>query len=182
MDINVSLNRLKVKKSVVKATDFEKIEFDSRKVSAGDMFVAIVGTVSDGHDYIETAISAGAKIIVCERMPEKLHDGVSYVQVESSSEALGILASDYYGNPSSKLKLVGVTGTMKQMLMWQIFVRIGVLLKFSIFPIVMTIGLFLRQLPTKATYFYVGATEEMLKITARYQSIRILPFMRYLEF
>ena len=108
MDINVSLNKLKVVSSVVKQSDFEKIEFDSRKVGAGDMFVAIVGTTSDGHDFIETAIGGGAKMIVCEKMPEKLHDDVSYIQVESSSEALGILASDYYGNPSSKLKLVGV--------------------------------------------------------------------------
>lgn len=111
MDINVSLNKLKVVNSVVRQPKFEKIEFDSRRVGAGDMFVAIVGTSSDGHDFIETAISSGAKMIVCEKMPEKLHDDVSYIQVESSSEALGILASDYYGNPSSKLKLVGVTGT-----------------------------------------------------------------------
>ena len=111
MDINVSLNGLKVKNSVLPTNSYKKIEFDSRKVSDGDMFVAIVGTASDGHDFIETAIGSGAKMIVCEKMPEKLHDGVSYIQVESSSEALGILASDYYGNPSSKLKLVGVTGT-----------------------------------------------------------------------
>jgi UDP-N-acetylmuramoyl-L-alanyl-D-glutamate--2,6-diaminopimelate ligase len=111
MDINVSLNKLKVVGSVLREPAFEKIEFDSRKVAAGDMFVAIVGTASDGHDFIETAIGSGAKMIVCEKMPEKLHDDVSYIQVESSSEALGVLASDYYGNPSSKLKLVGVTGT-----------------------------------------------------------------------
>ena len=111
MDINVSLNKLKVVGSVLRVPTFEKIEFDSRKVASGDMFVAIVGTASDGHDFIETAIGSGAKMIVCEKMPEKLHDDVSYIQVESSSEALGVLASDYYGNPSSKLKLVGVTGT-----------------------------------------------------------------------
>ncbi len=111
MNINVSLNNLEIVKSVIKTENFEKIEFDSRKVACGDMFVAVVGTVSDGHDYIETAIEKGAKFIVCERMPEKLHDEISYIQVKSSSKALGVLASDYFGNPSSKLKLVGVTGT-----------------------------------------------------------------------
>lgn len=111
MNIKVSLDRLDVVSSVIRTETYEKIEFDSRKVASGDMFVAIVGTVSDGHDYIETAIEKGARIIVCERMPEKLHDEVSYIQVKSSSRALGFLASDYYGNPSSKLKLVGVTGT-----------------------------------------------------------------------
>jgi len=111
MNIDNSLNSLKIKKSILRTNEFEKIEFDSRKVTAGDMFVAVVGTVSDGHNYIETAISSGAKIIICEKMPEKLHEDITYIQVESSSEALGILASDYYGNPSSKLKLVGVTGT-----------------------------------------------------------------------
>ena len=70
MDINVSLNKLKVVNSVVRQPSFEKIEFDSRKVGAGDMFVAIVGTTSDGHDFIETAIGGGAKMIVCEKMPE----------------------------------------------------------------------------------------------------------------
>ena len=74
MDINVSLNKLKVVNSVVRQPSFEKIEFDSRKVGAGDMFVAIVGTASDGHDFIETAIASGAKMIICEKMPEKLHD------------------------------------------------------------------------------------------------------------
>lgn len=111
MNVNVSLNNLDVVKSIIKVENFEKIEFDSRKVNDGDLFVAIVGTISDGHDYIETAIEKGARIIVCERMPEKLHEDVSYIQVKSSSRALGFLASDYYGNPSSKLKLVGVTGT-----------------------------------------------------------------------
>lgn len=112
MNINVSLDKIGViKTSLGAGTEFNKIEFDSRKIERGDMFVAIVGTVSDGHDFIEKAIELGASFIVCERMPEVLHENVSYVQVESTSAALGYLASDYYGNPSSKLKLVGVTGT-----------------------------------------------------------------------
>ena len=88
-----------------------KIEFDSRLVSTGDVFVAIKGTLSDGHDYIEKAISLGAIAIVCETLPETIVDGVSYVEVKSASAALAYMASNYYGNPSQSLKLVGITGT-----------------------------------------------------------------------
>lgn len=111
MNINVSLCKLEVVNFIEKVCDYTKIEFDSRKVGAGDLFVAVVGTISDGHDFIEKAIELGASIIVCERLPETLNENVSYLQVKSSSKALGILAADFYGNPSSKLKLVGVTGT-----------------------------------------------------------------------
>lgn len=85
--------------------------FDSRKVSEGSLFVAVKGTQVDGHKYIDQTIENGAAAIVCEDIPEQLVDGVAYIQTSSSSEALGIIASNYYDNPSSKLKLVGVTGT-----------------------------------------------------------------------
>ena len=75
------------------------------------MFFAISGTVVDGHDYIAQTIKAGAKVIICEQMPTDLSTDVSYVEVESSSIALGIVASNFYGNPSAKLKLIGITGT-----------------------------------------------------------------------
>lgn len=91
--------------------EFKNIVQDSRKVEAGDLFVAIPGTISDGHRFIDSVIEKGAKVIVCEQMPEKLNNNVSYLGVTSASKALGILASAYYGNPSSKLKLIGVTGT-----------------------------------------------------------------------
>jgi len=91
--------------------EFGNIVFDSRKIVAGDLFVAVPGTVSDGHSYIESVIDKGAKVIVCEHLPENLRPNVSYIQVESASRALGILASEYYGRPSSQLKLIGVTGT-----------------------------------------------------------------------
>lgn len=93
------------------ATEVENIAFDSRKVERGTAFVAIKGTLVDGHDYIEMAVTKGASAIVCERLPQVLNENVSYVSVKSAEEALGIMASNFYGNPSSKLKLVGVTGT-----------------------------------------------------------------------
>lgn len=88
-----------------------KIEFDSRKVSSGDVFVAIKGTLSDGHLYIDKSIDQGAVAVVCEVLPEKVIDGVTYVQVNNSQKALAFMASNYYDNPSEKLKLIGVTGT-----------------------------------------------------------------------
>jgi len=88
-----------------------KIEFDSRRVSTGDVFVAIKGTLSDGHDYIEKAVSLGAVAIVCETMPNVTAEGVTYIGVKRASSALAYMASNYYGNPSASLKLVGITGT-----------------------------------------------------------------------
>ena len=88
-----------------------KIEFDSRLISTGDVFVAIKGTLSDGHDYIEKAISLGAIAVVCETMPDVTTEGVTYIGVKKASSALAYMASNYYGNPSASLKLVGITGT-----------------------------------------------------------------------
>ncbi len=87
------------------------IFFDSRLVGEGSLFVATTGTQSDGHQFIDKSIEKGAVAIVCQVMPATLKPGITYVQVVNSSAALGIMASNYYGNPSSKLKLVGVTGT-----------------------------------------------------------------------
>lgn len=99
--------------SVSGSTDIEinGIFFDSRHVGKGSLFVATIGTQSDGHHYIDKSIEKGAVAIVCQVMPADLKPGVTYVQVVNSSAALGIMASNYYGNPSSKLILVGVTGT-----------------------------------------------------------------------
>ncbi|RLJ67432.1 UDP-N-acetylmuramoylalanyl-D-glutamate--2,6-diaminopimelate ligase [Lacinutrix venerupis] len=87
------------------------IHFNSRSVAVNDLFVAIKGSVVNGHDYIESAIQQGAIAIVCEQLPKNLKEGISYIVVENSSSALAIMSSNYYGNPSSNLKLVGVTGT-----------------------------------------------------------------------
>ncbi|WP_417886061.1 UDP-N-acetylmuramoyl-L-alanyl-D-glutamate--2,6-diaminopimelate ligase [Zunongwangia sp.] len=87
------------------------LQFDSRNVTLKDVFVAISGTISDGHNYVETAINKGALVIVCEQLPENIINGITYVQVSNSKEALAYMAANFYGNPSDKLKLVGVTGT-----------------------------------------------------------------------
>ncbi len=89
----------------------EGIAFDSRKVCNNSLFVATKGTSTDGHDYIETAIEKGAKAIVCENLPNRLDSNITYIKVNDSAEALGIIASNWYDKPSQKLKLVGVTGT-----------------------------------------------------------------------
>ena len=91
--------------------DITGICFDSRKVSASSMFIATVGTVADGHQFIASAIEKGASVIVCEKLPEQLDATITYVVVENSSRAMGLIAAAYYQHPSKKLKLVGVTGT-----------------------------------------------------------------------
>ena len=87
------------------------VEFDSRLVTKNCLFVAQKGLVFDGHQFIKKAIQLGASVIVCEILPEKRLENITYVQVENSDVALAIIASNFYNNPSSKLKLVGVTGT-----------------------------------------------------------------------
>lgn len=87
------------------------VAFDSRKVKKGSLFVATRGTASDGHHYIELAIEAGAIAVVCEEFPPNKKENVTYVKVADSSYSLGIIACNFYDNPSEKLKLVGVTGT-----------------------------------------------------------------------
>ena len=88
-----------------------KITFDSRTVELNDVFVAIKGSHSNGHDYIEKALSLGASVIICEEFPSVIVNGVTYVQVKNTNEALAFIAANYYDNPSQKIKLVGVTGT-----------------------------------------------------------------------
>ena len=99
--------------SVVGTTDVEVVDiaFDSRKAKKDTLFVAIKGTQSDGRTYISQTIKAGATVIVLEDMSTDLDDKITYVQVADSNIALGIIAANFYGNPSEKIKLVGVTGT-----------------------------------------------------------------------
>jgi UDP-N-acetylmuramoyl-L-alanyl-D-glutamate--2,6-diaminopimelate ligase len=87
------------------------IVFDSRLVGKEDVFVAVHGTQVDGHDYIQKAIDAGANAIVCSKLPKDLAKGITYIEVTDSAESLGIMASNFYDNPSEKLKLIGITGT-----------------------------------------------------------------------
>jgi UDP-N-acetylmuramoyl-L-alanyl-D-glutamate--2,6-diaminopimelate ligase len=93
------------------AVAIREIHFDSRKVGLDDVFVATRGTLTDGHDFIKTAVNQGAIAVVCEEIPEQLVNGITYVQVSDSQQALAIMAANYYDNPSKNIKLVGVTGT-----------------------------------------------------------------------
>lgn len=92
-------------------SEIHSLQYDSRKVGQGDCFFAVRGTQVDGHDYIERAVEAGASVVVCESLPPKMSDSVSYVVVADSSRAMASMAAAFYDNPSSQLKLVGVTGT-----------------------------------------------------------------------
>lgn len=88
-----------------------EITFDSRTVTPNSLFVAQVGVHVDGHNYIATATEKGAAAIVCEKLPEVLDSNVVYIQTENSNKALGLIAANFYGNPSTKLRLIGITGT-----------------------------------------------------------------------
>jgi UDP-N-acetylmuramoyl-L-alanyl-D-glutamate--2,6-diaminopimelate ligase len=109
--------------------NIQQIQFDSRKVETESVFVATRGTASDGHQFIAMAIEKGARAIVCEEMPADITTGITYIQVESSSDALGKMASAWYDFPSSKMTLVGVTGTNGKTtivtLLYQLFRQLG---------------------------------------------------------
>jgi UDP-N-acetylmuramoyl-L-alanyl-D-glutamate--2,6-diaminopimelate ligase len=111
------------------STEVRGICFDSRKVETGFAFVAVKGTVSDGHDFIQKAIDLGAATVICERIPETIVEKVTYVTVKDSAAALGIMSSNFYGSPSDKLKLTGITGTNGKTttatLLYQLFSGLG---------------------------------------------------------
>ena len=112
----MKLKDLLYKVSIIKVVgttdvDVANVQFDSRTIEKGDLFVAISGEITDGHKYIKETIVSGAKVIVVEKVPQDLDSSVTYVQVENSNEALGIIASNFYNNPSERIKLIGVTGT-----------------------------------------------------------------------
>lgn len=106
-----------------------QLQFDSRKVDADDVFVAVRGVSSDGHDFIEKAIEKGAAAVVCEVMPEIKIDPVVYIQVKSTQSVLGVLASAFFGNPSENLKVVAVTGTNGKTtiatVLYKLFMKLG---------------------------------------------------------
>ena len=117
--------------SVHGSTDvaIEKMEFDSRKVSENDVFIAIRGTISDGHEFIETAINKGAIAIICDSFPEIIVSGVTYIKVNDTNKAMAFMAANYFDNPSQKLKLIGITGTNGKTtiasLLFQLFQKAG---------------------------------------------------------
>lgn len=112
MNLEIVLQRIPVLETIGNLEKkVSEIVFDSRKAVEGSLYVALRGTVADGHSFINSAIEKGAKVIVCEVLPAEIITEVTYLKVADSSKALGHLASNFYGNPSKKLKLIGVTGT-----------------------------------------------------------------------
>lgn len=111
------------------AVTVNSIQFDSRRVELNDVFVAIRGLVSDGHQFIQTAVNQGALAVICEELPAKIVNGITYVQVENAQTALAFMAANYYDNPSANLKLVGVTGTNGKTtvatLLYKLFTKAG---------------------------------------------------------
>ncbi|MFM9908165.1 MAG: Mur ligase family protein, partial [Chitinophagaceae bacterium] len=118
-------------RSVTGRTDVEikNVQFDSRKVVKDSLFVAIKGISTDGHEFIEKAVKNGAVAVIAEELPSVLKEGVTFVQVENSSAAAGFIAHNFYGQPSEKLKLVGVTGTNGKTtiatLLYKLFTALG---------------------------------------------------------
>ncbi len=105
------------------------IHFDSRKIEKNHLFVAVRGTATDGHHFIQSALEKGAKAVVCEELPDKIEDDVCYIQVKDSAEALGYIINRWFDFPSKKLKLVGVTGTNGKTtiatLLYRLFKKMG---------------------------------------------------------
>ena len=117
--------------AVVGSEDIEitGVNIDSRRIKEGHLFVAMKGTQVDGHKFVPKAVELGAKAVLCEDMPEQKAEGVTYVQVESTEDAVGKVATTFHGNPSTKLKLVGVTGTNGKTtiatLLYNMFTKMG---------------------------------------------------------
>ena len=128
-----------------------KMDFDSRKIESNDVFVAIRGSISNGHDFIEKAIQQGAVAIICDTFPENIAAGITYVQVKDTNSALAFLAANYFGDPSQNLKLVGITGTNGKTtiasLLYQLFKKAG----FKV-GLLSTVKILVDEIEYKATH------------------------------
>ena len=130
MKLSEVLKNIVILESVGK-TDIEicGIQIDSRKIEAGHLFIAVCGTQADGHQYLGKAIAQGATAVVCQQLPEDLPAGVTFIRIEDTEDATGKIATQFYGNPSTQLKLVGVTGTNGKTtiatLLYEIFTAFG---------------------------------------------------------
>lgn len=130
MKLSEVLKNIVIIESVGK-TDIEicGIQIDSRKIEAGHLFIAVCGTQADGHQYIGKAIAQGATAVVCQQLPDDLPAGVTFIRIEDTEDATGKIATQFYGNPSTQLKLVGVTGTNGKTtiatLLYEIFTAFG---------------------------------------------------------
>lgn len=128
-----------------------KMDFDSRKIESNDVFVAIRGSISDGHDFIEKAIQQGAVAIICDTFPENITKGITYVQVKDTNSALAFMAANYFGDPSQILKLVGITGTNGKTtiasLLYQLFKKAG----FKV-GLLSTVKILVDEIEYKATH------------------------------
>ena len=117
--------------AIVGSEDVEitDVNIDSRRIKDGHLFIAMKGTQVDGHKFVPKAIELGAKAVMCEDMPEEKAEGVTYVQVVSTEDVVGKVATTFHGNPSTKLKLVGVTGTNGKTtiatLLYNMFTKMG---------------------------------------------------------
>ena len=128
-----------------------KMDFDSRKIESNDVFIAIRGSISDGHDFIEKAIQQGAVAIICDTFPEIIAKGITYVQVKDTNSALAFMAANYFGDPSQNLKLVGITGTNGKTtiasLLYQLFKKAG----FKV-GLLSTVKILVDEIEYKATH------------------------------
>src|SRR5712672_2554438 len=109
--------------------EVKNLQLDSRNVAAGSVFIGVKGIHTDGHEFIEAAIDLHAAAVICENLPPALKPGIVYVQVEDSAAAAGLLAHNFFGQPSEKMKLVGVTGTNGKTtiatLLYKLFTSLG---------------------------------------------------------
>src|SRR5690242_20137123 len=109
--------------------EVNEVQIDSRKVKPGAAFIAVKGTLADGHSFIDTAINNGAVVIICESLPQNMRENIYYIVVHNTARAAGIMKHNFYGQLSKKIKLVGVTGTNGKTtiatLLFKLFIQLG---------------------------------------------------------